>query len=346
MKTWIFFLAAFGAALLPAQGQVKSSPAMAGMAVDGNSVVYALPQTVLRIRVAARCESIRKGPYARFAQKYLGVVAPLSDKDIYTVTGGSIAAFEEGDPSRVFVLDNPDKSPFQLYGARADGLRSLSGDGFSELPDRFDRRSETSRPNGEGRIETVSNVSSDTSFLRMPFDKTQAAERSLEEQAADAANMIFRLRKARIELVTGEAGENVFGGGLKAALDEIGRLEEEYLALFVGKSFVKEVVREFDMIPQADKTTAIVCRFSSEKGLLPANDLSGNPIVLELTPENRTRNQQVVRKSSSPAKGAIAYPVADIVGCRLTDGAKEFAVARIPVYQFGTVVDIPVAAVK
>ncbi len=346
MKKWMFFLAALGAVAFPVQGQVKSSPATAGMAVDGNSVVYALPQTVLRVRVVARCESIRKGPYARFAQKYLGVVAPLSDKDIYTITGGTITAFEESDPSKVFVMDNPDKSPFQLYGARPDGLRALPGDGFSALPDQFDERRPNFRPGREGRIEVVSNVRSDTSFVRVPFDKTQVAERGLEEQAAEAAATIFRLRKARLDLVTAEAGENVFGGGMKAALDEIARLEEEYLALFVGKTFVREVVREYDVIPQKDKTTDIVCRFSPEKGLLPASDLSGNPVVLELTPENRTQNQQVVRKSSSSAKGTIAYGVADVVGCRLTDGAREFAAARVPVYQFGTVVDVPVAATK
>jgi hypothetical protein len=35
-----------------------------------------------------------------------------------------------------------------------------------------------------------------------------------EEQAAATAEMIFSLRKHRLDLITGEAGENVFGGGL------------------------------------------------------------------------------------------------------------------------------------
>ncbi|HAY31196.1 DUF4831 family protein, partial [Alistipes sp.] len=77
-------------------------------------------------------------------------------------------------------------------------------------------------------------VECDTAFLKVPIDKQSTVEKSAESMAADAANMIFSLRRHRLDLVTGEAGENVFGGGLKAALDEISRLEQEYLALFLG----------------------------------------------------------------------------------------------------------------
>lgn len=67
--------------------------------------------------------------------------------------------------------------------------------------------------------------------------------------AQDAANAIFSLRRHRIDLVTGEAGENVFGAGLKAALEEIDRLEQEYLSLFLGKQFRQRIVREFSVVP-------------------------------------------------------------------------------------------------
>lgn len=65
--------------------------------------------------------------------------------------------------------------------------------------------------------------------------------------------MIYMLRKKRMELVTGDAGEHVFGEGLKAALDELNRLEEEYLALFLGKQFRQKIVREYDVIPEREK---------------------------------------------------------------------------------------------
>ena len=67
--------------------------------------------------------------------------------------------------------------------------------------------------------------------------------------------MIFSLRRHRLDLVTGEAGENVFGGGLKAALDEISRLEQEYLALFLGKQYRQTVAREYNALPSKDENT-------------------------------------------------------------------------------------------
>ena len=88
--------------------------------------------------------------------------------------------------------------------------------------------------------------------------------------AQDAANAIFSLRRHRIDLVTGEAGENVFGAGLKAALEEIDRLEQEYLSLFLGKQFRQRIVREFSVVPSKDEPATVVCRFSDTAGLLSA----------------------------------------------------------------------------
>ena len=64
---------------------------------------------------------------------------------------------------------------------------------------------------------------------RLQADKNDMAVLALEDAAREAANTIFSLRRHRIELITGEAGENVFGEGLKAALAEIERLEQSYL---------------------------------------------------------------------------------------------------------------------
>ena len=64
------------------QAQVKAGK---GLVVTSNSAVaYSLPRTTLKVTVEVEKESIRKGPYARYAQKFLGVMAPLADKDIYT----------------------------------------------------------------------------------------------------------------------------------------------------------------------------------------------------------------------------------------------------------------------
>ena len=102
------------------------------------------------------------------------------------------------------------------------------------------------------------------------------------EQAAATVKLIFSLRQHRLELITGEAGENVFGAGLQAALDEIAHMEKECLAMFYGKTTVTEKVYTFNIAVTPDKSEYAVCRFNSENGVVAANDLSGKPIVLKV----------------------------------------------------------------
>lgn len=306
-----------------------------------NSIVYALPQTAVEVTLIVEKESIRKGPYARFAQKYLGVMAPLSDKDIYKITGARIGYGEEADPSQLYVLENPEKSPLKLYYPSPEGFIAAPAGGTA--PAALSYAAAVSSIT-DGSIETVSHVKSDTSFVKVSVDRRESMERSTEDMAAAAADMIYTIRKRRMELITGEAGENVFGTGLRSALDELDRMEQEYLALFLGKQSRQQIVSEFTVIPEKGKNNTTVCRFSETAGAVPASDLSARPIVLEMIAEKKVQSMPPTAK---PAKGGtFFYRIADIADCVLIDGKREIARERIPVYQFGTVVEIPATSLK
>ena len=100
------------------------------------------------------------------------------------------------------------------------------------------------------------------------------------------------------------------------------------------------------MIPEAGKNNLIVCRFSPTAGLLADNDLSGQPIVLEITPEQKADAIALPRKAPREAKGTIYYRVADIARCRLVIGKNLLLDERVPVYQFGQVAEMPVPTAK
>ena len=345
MKQILIPLCLLAVTAVGVQAQVKATKGV----VVGNSksVVYALPRTTLKVTVVVEKESIRKGPYARYAQKYLGVMAPLADKDIYTIVSGKIGYAQEADPNEVYTLENPDRSPMQLYTPSVEGFLAAPLDGAASIPSAF----KPAVPAGpaapkamdKGKIKVLSLIDSDTSFVKVQVDRRSTVEQSPESAARDAANTIFTIRKNRMELISGNAGENVFGQGLKAALDELNRLEEEYLALFLGKQFKQTIVREYDVVPEAGKTSAVVCRFTEFGGLLPSSDLSGRPILVEMTPEMKVQGGSM---GESKGKNTIYYRVADIANCRLLDGNRELAQSRVPVYQFGEVIQVPVPVVK
>ena len=121
---------------------------------------------------------------------------------------------------------------------------------------------------------------------------------ALEDAAREAANTIFSLRRHRIELITGEAGENVFGEGLKAALAEIERLEQSYLELFLGKRVVTTETRRYVVYPQSDKKQYIVCRFSAAR--LTAQGAVA--LLAAVAAQNEENRQAVLRAAGSLGK--------------------------------------------
>ena len=151
---------------------------------------------------------------------------------------------------------------------------------------------------------------------------------ALEDAAREAANTIFfSLRRHRIELITGEAGENVFGEGLKAALAEIDRLEQSYLELFLGKRVVTTETRRYVVYPQSDKKQYIVCRFSAAAGLLPESDLSGDMVLLQIEPSGNTATAV---EASAKESNTVACRVADPSVCTVIAGGREYARAVLP----------------
>lgn len=170
------------------------------------------------------------GPYARYAQKFLGVRGALSDKTLYSVKA-----------ARVALLDR-------------DATTA------SEVP--------------AGEVRATSYLGDAETFSRVPFDKRSLVDESLETAARNAANTLFAIRRHRMELITSEAGEHVFGAGLQAALAELDRQEQAYTELFLGKRVTTTSVERITVVPDAGKQKYILCRFSPDRGLLPGNDLT------------------------------------------------------------------------
>jgi hypothetical protein len=173
-------------------------------------------------------------------------------------------------------------------------------------------------------------------FPRLTIDRTSAAPLSLEENARLAAEKIFALRRSRLELITGEVGENVFGGGLGAALVEIARLEEEYLSLFFGRETTTVGLKQYHVTPVHDRLTYTVCRFSQTDGLIPSDDLSGVPMVLELKPVNET--PQEVTTPAKPSSRAIQRIIPAEMQCRVILEGAELASEQFTIRQLGETV--------
>lgn len=177
----------------------------------------------------------------------------------------------------------------------------------------------------------------------LPLNRVDNGASTAEEQASATAAMIFSLRKHRMDLITGETGENVFGAGLSAALAEIERLEKAYLAMFYGEETVETVSESFQVIPVPGEKNYILCRYRDGAGLLPVSDLSGEAVVLHIEPSGKTDLGGLV-PAGEKERNRVEVVVADMSACTLLCGARELVSATLPILQYGTRVDVAVAA--
>lgn len=266
-----------------------------GTYMDNGEFVVGTAETVLAADITVRCEKIVCGPYARYAQKFLGLRAPLTDKTVYTVADAAIALM----PGERYVT-------------------------AGELPD------------STCRVESYEAQGAD--FARLQTDRLDMTETDLQTAARNAAAAIFSLRKHRLDLISGEAGENVFGAGLPVALERLDRLEQEYLELFLGRRVVTTETRRFRVTPAEGKLQQIVCRFSPDAGLLPANDLTGDIVLLQYEPQGMAVDEAGVRPTSS----TIPYRIAALTRCSLIAAGQEQAAQVLPVFQFGRTIALQV----
>ena len=91
-----FRLLAF--ALLLSGGVSAQNPyiSLQGANETAGGLTVAQPRTILAVDVTVEHDVTLSGPYARYAQKYLGVRAPLTGKPVWSVTGAQIALLDGG----------------------------------------------------------------------------------------------------------------------------------------------------------------------------------------------------------------------------------------------------------
>ena len=335
--------------ILAGAGMMMAASAAASAQDPEGSLVYSLPSTTVRLQVEARKENFYAGPYARYAQKYLGIDARQKDDVTCTVTSVTMAAYTEADPSARYTVA-PGASMPAFLSLTSQGLVSVSSGASGTTEWRFPAAGKadfsdkglTSNLTSESTT-LYRNVKNESAYNKVAVQQEMVVQKSLESRAKEAAEMIFSLRKKRVQIVTGDTDATFSGEAMAAAVGEIARLENEYMSMFIGYSEYSEQKMNYDIVPSKDNDSQLYVAFrvSDSKGLVPADDLSGKPYLLEFTP------QDVVSPSEkgSRAKGQAAhYRVPAVCTVKLSDGANVLLQGRMPVYQLGVESTFPLGA--
>lgn len=315
-------------------------------ATETATVVYSLPSTSLAFEVEAVKENFYAGPYAKYASKYLGVDARQKDEVTYTLSRVKMTSYAEADLSKRFLIDLRDELAYTSFlKLTASGLVSspeaLSG---RELVWRFpviaagDYTGKPVPANLTTEATTLyKSVKTDSVYGKVAVKQDMLVEKSEEMRAAELAELIFALRDQRISIITGDTDATYSGEAMGAALKEIDRLEKEYMTLFTGYSEYDTQKLTFDLTPEKDRENQIYIAFriSDTAGLLPADNLSGKPVVLEIVPDTVAAPFMDVKKVKKSKVQSIIYRIPATCNVKLTDGMTVIMQSRIPVYQLG-----------
>ena len=292
--------------ILPLGGEVK---------VTDGSIVYALPLTVFEFDITARKTIEVPGPYARFAGEMLGLNDVITEeKETWSLADVTMNCLEELDPSQFYVIQGTTLMQTNLLALKKNGLvldinpEIYSETGFSGnqegrhsagllFPDLGAQEYVSTKTDTAYRV-----VKADTVFIRVPYLIEKKKGMTLEVQASDAADRLLELREGKHMILTGET--NLFPQD-GAAIDEINRLDREYTALFAGKTMTetKHFRVWFTPVLSMAGEKRTIFRFSETGGVLPAADIKGTPVLIEMTPSNKTRNLTLITSPVSSERG-------------------------------------------
>lgn len=336
-------LTLFAVSITNAQKDDKKKSSSGTVAGPIEGVVYTLPQTGIRVHVKATRERYVHGPFSDYAQKMLGIEnIPAADVDRWNMDEIQIEVFSEPDPEQVRKAMG---QAAQMVSLTESGILA----GINSAVNSQEPAIQTSSFLMKNLDKQVKFTDVSIWSFYSAIDSTKKykmVSKNQEQKAAEAAETIFNLRNSRFSLLTNADDEPLPDGkSFEVMTEELAKMEENYVALFIGKSAKQSHQFSFDFVPgQKTVKGEVFFRFSDDRGILPKSDLSGRPIVIDvIKSENLSARQSGLSTSENPAAGksGLFYRMPGMSEIRIMDGSTQLAGARSAIAQFGTIAPIP-----
>ncbi|MBQ7449314.1 MAG: DUF4831 family protein [Paludibacteraceae bacterium] len=242
------------------------------LTLNAEGLKYFLPKTNLILKVEYEQVETRRGQYSQYAEKYLGTKDILTrDETNYRLLSLSVSAQTVADTSKAYSLTDKNLQPlFKNISLTADGRLT----GINTTPS-----CETQTDN----LQIIfSNLQPATKpdILFEPQLESQMLATSVARMAEQTAKQIYHLREARQALLTGESEHQPQDGqAMQLTLKQLDEQEAILTQMFIGTTIVKKHTKTI-LCELQHTEKQVIARFSQFQGLVPNDDLSGEPIYL------------------------------------------------------------------
>ena len=327
MKTHLYFLIPilYSALSLTATAQTEVERFVPGSTLEG--VAYYLPRTAFRVTVIAEKTTIRPGDFHKYADRYLRLQnVPTEESVQWNLKSITMEPFGKPDKDKAYSIKIKSKTVAPLVGLSRDGiLLSINCDADeSFLPD-------LPKPEKGQAPENP----------RSYMTQEILAAGSSAKMAELCAQEIYDIRESKNALIRGEA-ENTpkDGAQLKLMLDQLDKQASVLESLFSGTSQTDTEVFSFFYDPQQETDRDVLFRFSQKLGVLDADNLAGEPVIISLkvmeTIPTTVPSEETAKKRAKMEHG-VYYNIPVRTKINITYNSQEFVNMETPMAQFGIV---------
>ena len=331
MMKKLFTIMLLGAAVMtPAAAQTSSK--LTATKASEYGLIYTLPLSAFEVTIAVEKTVSTPGEFYQYARKYLNTAPILKPSTSWRITDAVI--------NPIAIADEKERYLATFKGGNGTFM-TVNDQNFplSVNDDSYEASVELS--------ELPQPVVAEPTILQRPVAQQAVTpemiqSRSLAKRAQLAADKIYEFRNNRNEIISGQADAMPSdGAAMKLALDQLADQEAALTAMFLGTVQKSVEVNTYTVYLPDDGSAVnnkVVARLSALDGLVDANDLSGAPIYISITPLTRGElpvNEKGITKTFP--KGGVAYRIPGAARVTLSYDDSTLAEDTFDVAQYGVV---------
>ncbi len=303
--------------------QTVVMPYIPGTTTEG--VTYYLPKTEFSVTVTATCVTQYPGELNSYAGRYLKLnnVTKEVVKN-WTIDNIQITSFGTPDTSKVYSIPLKKSTTAPLVSLTKSGIilsiNASSDEEIYNLDPKIDKKE-------NNKLNSKDFMTQEILYAG-----------SVSKMAELTANEIYDIRESRSDLTKGEADNMPKDGEqLKLMIQQLNLQEEALLQLFKGTEEKETKSFTFTFTPQNNLKKEILFRFSAEQGVVGKDDISGEPIYIDLTDLKTIPAVQIDPKKKKEDEQAVRYNIASEANIKIYSRSKKFIDYNTPIAQFGRV---------
>ena len=297
-------------------------------------LVYYMPKTILAFDVTYTQTTRTQGPFYQYAERYLGTKdIVMADETVYELNNIALNTKTVADPDRAYKITPSGNQKADIILDRKGLLVAYNAE------EKEDNDKDNKVFNTDTQHKPHKAKKNDLQLA--PLSEEALFASSKAKMAEAAAKQIYRIREARMNLISGDVEHMPADSKmLSLMLEELEEQEAELVALFVGETRSRKQHKTIYLTPEQDEQGKVLLRFSRFAGPVASDDLSGEPVVLNMTVSKK--ELQPSEEKNPKAVSDIRYNIPGEASVRVVDSKGKMLINKtIPVAQFGVSVALP-----